>query len=49
VLVQRLAANRARQLRKGHWESPAARVQGEWFFAHERIPQIEERLSYLGW
>jgi 2-hydroxychromene-2-carboxylate isomerase len=49
VLVQRLAANRARQLRKGHWESPAARVQCEWFFAHERIPQIEERLSYLGW
>jgi len=49
VLTQRLAANRERQLRKGHWESPAARVQGEWFFAHERIPQIEERLSYLGW
>ncbi len=49
ALVQRLSANRARQLRKGHWESPTARVQGEWFFAHERIPQIEERLSYLGW
>ncbi|HXG28995.1 MAG TPA: hypothetical protein VNJ47_09130 [Nevskiales bacterium] len=49
LLAQRLAANRTRQLRKGHWESPAARVQGEWFFAHERIPQIEERLSYLGW
>lgn len=49
ALRARLAANRARQLRKGHWESPAACVQGEWFFAHERIPQIEERLSYLGW
>jgi 2-hydroxychromene-2-carboxylate isomerase len=49
VLSRRLADNRRRQLRKGHWESPAARVQGEWFFAHERIPQVEERLSYLGW
>lgn len=46
---QRLAENHLRQLRKGHWESPAARVQGEWFFAHERVPQIEERLTYLGW
>ena len=45
----RLADNRRRQLRKGHWESPAARVQGEWFFAHERVLQIEERLVELGW
>lgn len=48
-LSQRLTSNHQRQLRKGHWESPAARVQGEWFFAHERIAQVEERLSYLGW
>lgn len=48
-LTRALDANRTRQLRKGHWESPTARVQGEWFFAHERVPQIEERLSYLGW
>jgi 2-hydroxychromene-2-carboxylate isomerase len=46
---RRLADNHLRQLRKGHWESPAARVEGEWFFAHERVPQIEERLTYLGW
>ncbi len=49
VIRQAVANNHIRQLRKGHWESPAARVQGEWFFAHERVPQIEERLSYLGW
>jgi 2-hydroxychromene-2-carboxylate isomerase len=48
-LAQALVSNHQRQLRKGHWESPAARVQGEWFFAHERIAQVEERLSYLGW
>ena len=43
----RVADNRRRQLRKGHWESPAARVQGEWFFAHERVAHIEERLAEL--
>lgn len=36
-------------LRRGHWESPAARVGGEWFFAHERLPQIGDHLRALGW
>ena len=35
-----LAANTKRLHRRGHWESPAAWVEGEWFFAHERLPQI---------
>lgn len=43
-----LAANRARLLRRGHWESPALWVEGEWFFAHERLPQIDAHLRMLG-
>ena len=35
--------------KKGHWEVPSALVYGEWYFAHERISQIEERLNFLGW
>ena len=31
----------------GHWESPVALVAGEWFFAHERLQQIDERLNAL--
>ncbi len=44
-----LTANSRRLLRKGHWESPAAWVEGEWFFAHERLDVIAERLDELGW
>ncbi|TXI83709.1 MAG: hypothetical protein E6Q40_10620 [Cupriavidus sp.] len=43
-----LAANRQRLLKLGHWESPAAHVAGEWFFAHERLQQIDARLAALG-
>ncbi len=32
----------------GHWESPAARVAGEWYFAHERLAQIDAHLRMLG-
>ena len=32
----------------GHWESPAARVAGEWYFAHERLVQIDAHLRALG-
>jgi 2-hydroxychromene-2-carboxylate isomerase len=42
-----LARNSARLKRLGHWESPAARVAGEWFFAHERLAQIDARLLAL--
>jgi 2-hydroxychromene-2-carboxylate isomerase len=42
-------ANHNKRLHKlGHWESPVARVAGEWYFAHERLQQIDERLGALG-
>ena len=42
-----LSGNSRRLRSRGHWESPALRVSGEWFFAHERLPQIAERLDEL--
>ncbi len=42
-----LSANSRRLRSRGHWESPALRVDGEWFFAHERLAQIAERLDEL--
>lgn len=44
-LMQAVRGNTRRLNARGHWESPAARVGGEWFFAHERLPQIAERLA----
>lgn len=44
-----LARNTARLLKLGHWESPAALVEGQWFLAHERLAQINEHLEHLGW
>jgi 2-hydroxychromene-2-carboxylate isomerase len=43
----RLAGNTRRLHARGHWESPAARVAGEWFFAHERLAQIAALLDQL--
>ena len=40
-----LTRNAERLRACGHWESPAARIDGEWFFAHERLPQIAARLD----
>jgi len=47
-LLKRIRANEKRLSRKGHWESPAALVHGQWYFAHERLDRIAERLDYLG-
>lgn len=44
-----LARNTARLIKLGHWESPAALVEGQWFLAHERLAQINEHLERLGW
>lgn len=44
-LEQAVRRNTRRLRARGHWESPAARVNGEWFFAHERLPHIAERLA----
>ncbi len=46
---QKIRENEALLKKKGHWEVPSLLVYGEWYFAHERITQIEERLNYLGW
>jgi 2-hydroxychromene-2-carboxylate isomerase len=35
--------------RRGAYDTPAAWVHGQWFFAHERLDQIEHRLDELGW
>jgi 2-hydroxychromene-2-carboxylate isomerase len=43
-----LAANAKRLKKLGHWESPTAYIAGEWFFAHERLAQIDSRLRALG-
>jgi 2-hydroxychromene-2-carboxylate isomerase len=34
---------------RGLYDTPAAVVHGQWFFAHERLEQIEHRLDELGW
>jgi 2-hydroxychromene-2-carboxylate isomerase len=44
-LAPALRGNTRRLKARGHWESPAARVNGEWFFAHERLELIAERLA----
>jgi 2-hydroxychromene-2-carboxylate isomerase len=35
--------------RRKPYDTPAAWVHGRWFFAHDRLPQIGERLDSLGW
>lgn len=41
------AEQRMRDL--GMYDTPAAWVHGEWFFAHERVEQIVDRVCSLGW
>lgn len=35
--------------RRGPYDTPAACVHGQWFFAHDRLAQIADRLDDLGW
>jgi 2-hydroxychromene-2-carboxylate isomerase len=42
-------SNERRMRRRGAYDTPAAWVHGQWFFAHDRLPQIEHRLDQLGW
>jgi 2-hydroxychromene-2-carboxylate isomerase len=35
--------------RRGPYDTPAAWVHGRWFFAHDRLVQIGDRLDSLGW
>jgi 2-hydroxychromene-2-carboxylate isomerase len=41
--------NERRMRRRGPYDTPAAWVHGQWFFAHDRASQIEDRLDDLGW
>lgn len=40
--------NERRMGRRGPYDTPAAWVHGQWFFAHDRGPQIAARLDALG-
>jgi len=42
-------ANERRMARRGPYDTPAAWVHGQWFFAQDRGPQIAARLDDLGW
>lgn len=44
-----VARNERRMRRRGPYDTPAAWVHGQWFFAHDRLAQIAERLDDLGW
>jgi|SRR5689334_20125116 len=41
--------NERRMRMRGIYDVPAAWVHGQWFFAHDRPVQIEQRLDDLGW
>jgi 2-hydroxychromene-2-carboxylate isomerase len=38
-----------RALPRGLYDTPVALVHGNWYFAHERLEQVGERLDELGW
>ncbi len=40
--------NERRMRRRGPYDTPAAWVHGQWFFAHDRPDQIVERFEQLG-
>lgn len=44
-----VARNERLMKRRGPYDTPAAWVHGQWFFAHDRPAQISERLDELGW
>ena len=41
--------NERRMRRRGPYDTPAAWVHGQWFFAQDRPAQIAHRLDELGW
>lgn len=43
-----LRRNERRMRRRGPYDTPAAWVHGQWFFAHDRGPQIAARVDELG-
>lgn len=49
AMDRRLEQNRELMLKKGHWETPAILVLGQWYFAHERADRIGGWLDRAGW
>jgi 2-hydroxychromene-2-carboxylate isomerase len=47
--AEAVRANERRMARRGPYDTPAAWVHGRWWFAHDRLPRIGERLDELGW
>jgi 2-hydroxychromene-2-carboxylate isomerase len=47
--ARRVRRNQRRMRLRGIYDVPAAWVHGQWFFAHDRPAQIEQRLNDLGW
>jgi 2-hydroxychromene-2-carboxylate isomerase len=41
--------NERRMARRGPYDTPAAMIGRDWWFAHDRLEQIAERLDDLGW
>jgi hypothetical protein len=46
---QAVRRNERAMARRKPYDTPAAWVHGQWFFAHDRLPQIGWRLDDLGW
>jgi 2-hydroxychromene-2-carboxylate isomerase len=44
-----VARNERRMRRRGPYDTPAAVIGRQWYFAHDRLAQIAERLDRLGW
>ncbi len=44
-----VAAAEAEMEKQGLYDTPIAVVHGRWYFAHERLGQIEDWLDELGW
>ncbi len=47
--AQAVRRNERLMRRRRPYDTPAAWVHGQWFFAHDRLAQIAERLDDLGW
>jgi 2-hydroxychromene-2-carboxylate isomerase len=47
--ADRVRDNEKLMRRRRPYDTPAAWVHGQWFFAHDRLAQIGERLDRLGW
>ena len=41
--------NEQRMRRRGPYDTPAAVIGRQWYFAHDRLAQIIQRLDALGW